>query len=245
MSIEKGDIVKISYTAKLEDGTVIDTTDEKIAKDYGIFDEGRRYGDVYVIIGEKNVVEGFEEDLIGKDVGYKGTVTVPPEKAFGEYDPENKEVISIARMKDKPREGDRVRVGERVGVVEKVIGRRAIVDFNHPLAGKTITFEYEIKEKVEDTDKKINAIFSIYTGRDVKTTVDGNKAVVEIPRDFHFVPYAPLGKVIALSKIFKYLDIEEVEIVERHKKAEVPKFEDIVKEGSEKTEETGEEKSEE
>jgi FKBP-type peptidyl-prolyl cis-trans isomerase SlyD len=230
MPIEKGDIVKIAYTAKLEDGTVIDTTDEKTAKEFGIYSEDYRYGDVYVIVGERNVVEGFEEDLIGKEVGYKGEVVVPPEKAFGKYDPEKKEVISIARLKEKPKPGDRVKVGDRIGVVERVIGRRAIVDFNHPLAGKTLIFEYEIKEKVEDLAKKVEAIFMIYTGREVKAKVDGKKVTVEVPRDFHFMPYAPLNKVSALARIFKYLDIEEVEIVERHKKVEVPKFEEVVKE---------------
>ena len=230
MAIKKGDVIRISYTAKLEDGTVIDTTDEKVAKEFGIYNENMRYGDVYVIVGEGNVVKGFDEDLEGKEVGYKGEVVVPPEKAFGKYDPNNKEIISIARLKEKPKVGDKIRVGDRVGVVERIIGRRAIVDFNHPLAGKTLKFEYEIKEKIDDPAGKIKAIFMIYTGREVNVTVDGKKARVEVPRDFHFMPYAPLGKVSALSRIFKYVDVEEVEIVERHKKGEIPKFDEIAKE---------------
>ncbi len=230
MSIAKGDIIRISYTAKLEDGTVIDTTDEKIAKEFGIYNEDYRYGDVYVIVGEGNVVKGFDEDFEGKDVGYKGEVVVPPEKGFGEYDPEKVDTISIARLKEKPRVGDRVKVGDKIGVVKRIIGRRAVVDFNHPLAGKTLIFEYEIKEKVEDTAGKIKAIFMIYTGREVDVKVEGKKAIVEVPRDFHFMPYAPLAKVSALNRIFKYLDIDEVEIVERHKKEEVPRFDDVVKE---------------
>jgi len=246
MPIAKGDIIRISYTAKLEDGTVIDTTDEKIAKEFGIYSEDYRYGDVYVIVGEGNVVKGFDEDLEGKEVGYKGEVVVPPEKAFGEYDPDKVDTISIARLKEKPRVGDRVRVGDKIGVVKRIIGRRAIVDFNHPLAGKTLKFEYEIKEKIEDTAGKIKAIFMIYTGREVNVKVEGKKAVVEVPRDFHFMPYAPLGKVSALNRIFKYLDIDEVEIVERHKKEEVPMFEEVVKKKEErKAEEKEEEKKEE
>ena len=237
MSIAKGDIIRISYTAKLEDGTVIDTTDEKIAKEFGIYNEDYRYGDVYVIVGEGNVVKGFDEDLEGKEVGYKGEVVVPPEKGFGEYDPEKVDTISIARLKEKPRVGDRVKVGDRIGVVKRIIGRRAVVDFNHPLAGKTLIFEYEIKEKIEDTAGKIKAIFMIYTGREVDVKVEGKKAIVEVPRDFHFMPYAPLAKVSALNRIFKYLDIDEVEIVERHKKEEVPRFDDVVKEEEKKAEE--------
>ncbi len=242
MPIAKGDIVRISYTAKLEDGTVIDTSDEKIAKEFGIYSEDYRYGDVYVIVGEGNVVKGFDEDLEGKEVGYKGKVVVPPEKGFGEYDPEKVDTISIARLKEKPKEGDRVRVGDRIGIVKRVIGRRAIIDFNHPLAGKTLIFEYEIKEKVEDLAGKIKAIFMIYTGREVDVKVDGKKAIVEVPRDFHFMPYAPLAKVSALARIFKYLDVEEVEIVERHRKEEVPKFDEIKKEEEKKEE--AEEKAE-
>ena len=236
MPIAKGDIIRISYTAKLEDGTVIDTTDERIAKEFGIYNEDYRYGDVYVIVGEGNVVKGFDEDLEGKEVGYKGEVVVPPEKAFGEYDPDKVDTISIARLKEKPRVGDRVKVGDRVGVVKRIIGRRAIVDFNHPLAGKTLKFEYEIKEKVEDTAGKIRAIFMIYTGREVNVKVEGKKAIVEVPRDFHFMPYAPLGKVSALYRIFKYLDIDEVEIFEVHRREEVPMFEEVAKE--EKAEES-------
>ena len=230
MPISKGDIVRISYTAKLEDGTIIDTTDEKVAKEHGIYSEDYRYGDVYVIVGEGNVVKGFDDDLEGKEVGYKGEDVVPPEKGFGEYDPEKVDTISIARLKEKPREGDRIKVGDRVGVVKRVIGRRAIVDFNHPLAGKTLIFEYEIKEKIEDLAGKIKAIFMIYTGREVDVKIDGKKAIVEVPRDFHFMPYAPLAKVSALARIFKYLDVEEVEIVERHRKEEIPKFEEVKEE---------------
>ncbi len=227
MSISKGDIVRISYTAKLEDGTVIDTTDERVAKEHGIYSEDYRYGDVYVIVGEGNVVKGFDEDLEGKEIGYRGNVVVPPEKGFGKYDPNKVDTISIARLKEKPKEGDRVKVGDKVGIVKRIIGRRAIVDFNHPLAGKTLIFEYEIKEKVEDLAGKIKAIFMIYTGREVEVKIDGKKAIVEIPRDFHFMPYAPLAKVSALARIFKYLDVDEVEIVERHRKDEIPKFEDV------------------
>ena len=227
MPIERGDIVKVSYTAKLEDGTVIDTTDEEVAREFGIYSEDYRYGDIYIIVGEKVVVEGFEEDMVGKEVGYKGVVSVPPEKAFGKYDPKNREIVSVSKFKEKPRVGDRVRIGDKVGTVERVVGRRVIVDFNHPLAGKNITFEYEIKEKVEDLARKVEAIFMIYTGMEVKARVDGKKVTVEVPRTFHFVPYAPLNKVSALLRIFKYLDVEEVEIVERHRKMDIPKFDEI------------------
>lgn len=214
--IKKGDFVKISYTARLEDGTVIDSTDEEVAKEHGVYEEGARYGDIVVVVGDGHVLKGLDEDLEGKEVGYKGRVEVPPEKAFGEYDPEKKEIISIAKFKEKPSVGQRIRVGERTGVVEKVIGRRAIVDFNHPLAGKKIIFDYEIKEIVEKPEDKIRHLFLIYTGKEMSPTIEDGKVVVEIPKDVSLNQYFLLGKFTVVDQIFKHLqEINEVVFTEK------------------------------
>ncbi len=221
MTIKEGDFVKISYTAKLEDGTVIDSTDENVAKEAGVYEEHARYGDIVIVVGEGHVLKGLEEDIVGKEVGYKGTVEVPPEKAFGEYDPNKKEMVTLKKFKEKPKPGDRVRVGDRVGIVEKVVGRRAIIDFNHPLAGKKIIFEYEIKEKIEDPVEKIKALFLIHTGRELETKVEDGKAVVEVPKDVAFNQFFLLGKITTVNKIFEHLpEIKEVVLVERYVREE-------------------------
>ncbi len=134
--ISDGDFIRLSYTAKLEDGTIVDTTDEEVAKEHGIYNENARYGDIYIVVGKGHVLPGLEEDIKGKEVGYKGTVEIPPEKAFGEYNPDFKDTFSINRFKERPEVGQRVRIGDRIGTVERIVGRRVIVDFNHPLAGK-------------------------------------------------------------------------------------------------------------
>jgi FKBP-type peptidyl-prolyl cis-trans isomerase SlyD len=219
-AIKKGDFIKIGYTAKLEDGNVIDSTNAEVAKQYGIYNENARYGDITIIVGEGHVVRGFDEALENKEVGYKGEVIVPPEKGFGKYNPENKEVISIARIKEKPSVGQRIRVGDKVGTVERVIGRRAVVDFNHPLAGKNLIFEFEVKDKIEDTIGKIKALFLIHAGRDVSADIDGRKVVIELPKDASLDQYFMIGKFTAVNGIFKHLDVDEVEIVERFKKEE-------------------------
>jgi FKBP-type peptidyl-prolyl cis-trans isomerase SlyD len=220
--IQKGDFVRISYTAKLEDGTVIDSTDEEVAKEHGVYEEHARYGDIIVVVGEGHVIKGLDEALEGKEVGFKGSVEVPPEKAFGEYDPEKKEVISISRFKERPEPGTRVRVGERVGIVERVIGRRAVVDFNHPLAGKTITFDFEIKEKIESPEERIKSIFMIHTGREVSVELDGKKAVIEIPRGLSLDQAFMLGKYAAVNDIFRLTDVEEIDLVEKFEKKAEP-----------------------
>ncbi len=215
--IEKGDFVRLSFTAKLEDGTIIDTTDENVAKEYGIYSEDAKYGDIFAVVGENHVVKGLDEDLEGKEVGYSGSVTVPPEKAFGEYDPENKDTFSITRFKERPKVGQRVRIGDRLGTVERIVGRRVIVDFNYPLAGKNIIFEYEIKEKLEKLEDKIKALFSIHTGIDVlNVEVDGDRVTVEVPREAYFNQLFLLGRFKVARDAMRLLKVRELRIMERY-----------------------------
>lgn len=244
--IKKGDFVRINYTAKLEDGTVIDSTNEEIAKEHGVYEPGARYGSIVVVVGEGHVLRGLDEDLEGKEVGYKGSAEVPPEKAFGEYNPDNKEVISLTKFKEKPIPGQRVQVGNKTGIVEKVIGRRVIVDFNHPLAGKKIIFDYEIEEIIEKPEDKIKYLFLIYTGREIEPNIENGKVIVDVPRDAAFNQYFLLGKYTVVEKIFQYIDsVEEVifrEVFEKQKETE-EKVEESKEEESE--ENKAEEKSEE
>lgn len=237
--ISEGDFIRISYTAKLEDGTIVDTTDEEVAKEHGIFNENARYGDIFLIVGKGHVLPGLEEDIKGKEVGYKGTVEVPPEKAFGEYDPELKDTFSVNRFKDKPEIGQRVRIGDRLGTVERIVGRRVIVDFNHPLAGKTIIFDYEIKEKLEKPEEKIKALFVIHTGIDVKDVkIEDKKAIVEVSSDAYLNQMFLIGRYRAVKEAFEVVDVGEIEIVEKFEREhELLKLGEEIKEGRSEEEE--------
>ncbi len=243
--ISDGDFIRLSYTAKLEDGTIVDTTDEEVAKEHGIYNENARYGDIYAVIGKGHILPGLEEDIKGKEVGYKGTVEIPPEKAFGEYNPELKDTFSINRFKERPEIGQRVRIGDRIGTVERIVGRRVIVDFNHPLAGKKIIFEYEIKEKLEKPEDKIKALFVIHTGIDVKDVkIEGEKAIVEVSSDVYLNQLFLIGRYRAVKEIFEATDIKEIEIIERfEREQELLKLGEELKE-TEKEEASEEEKEE-
>ncbi|WP_456469466.1 FKBP-type peptidyl-prolyl cis-trans isomerase [Archaeoglobus sp.] len=243
--ISDGDFIRLSYTAKLEDGTVVDTTDEEVAKKHDIFNENARYGDIYLVVGKGHVLPGLEEDIKGKEVGYKGTVEVPPEKAFGEYNPELKDTFSVNRFKERPEVGQRVRIGDKLGTVERIVGRRVIVDFNHPLAGKKIIFEYEIKEKLVKPEDKIKALFVIHTGIDAKDVkIEDGKAVVEVSSDVYLNQVFLIGRYRAVKEIFEATDVDEIEIVEKFEREhELLKLGEEIKKESEESSEESEEES--
>ncbi len=146
MSIQKGDFIKVSYTGKAaDDNRVFDTTAEDVAKANNIYNEKGKYGGDVIIVGAGHTVKGLDEDLIGKDAGYTGSVTIPPEKAFGIRNPELIESIPITKFKERPQMGMPVEVDGRPGIVIRVIGRMTQVDFNRFLAGQTVTYDYDIK----------------------------------------------------------------------------------------------------
>ena len=93
------------------------------------------YGPVTICVGQKHVITGLDEELVGKKVGTEADVTVLPEKAFGERDSKKVQSYPKNKFKDKPVRGMRINVEEHgEGVVVDVIGSRVIVDFNAPLA---------------------------------------------------------------------------------------------------------------
>jgi FKBP-type peptidyl-prolyl cis-trans isomerases 2 len=217
MTIQKSDFVKLNYTGKFEDGRVFDTTDEELAKKEDIFNPSGLYGGDVVIVGAGHTIEGLDEDLEGKEVGYSGTVSIPPEKAFGPSNPKLIETISITKLKDRNvHPGLAVEIDGRRGVVSRVIGRRVTVDFNSPLADKTVTYEYTI-EKVLDTDiEKIQGLLALYTGlRNLEVETADGVAKIYIPTGLTFNQRWLMAKNRVASELFKYADFKEVQFIEK------------------------------
>ena len=84
--VEMGDIVQVDYTGKLPDGTVFDTSDPEVAVSAGIYQEGRPYQPLMVVIGENRVIKGFEDGLLGMKEGESKTLSIPPEDGYGPLD---------------------------------------------------------------------------------------------------------------------------------------------------------------
>jgi len=91
--VELGDTVQVDYTGKLPDGTVFDTSDPEVAKSAGLYQEGRPYQPLPVVMGAQSVIKGFEDGLFGMKVGENRTLTIAPEDGYGPSDPTKIDVI--------------------------------------------------------------------------------------------------------------------------------------------------------
>lgn len=138
-AIKKGDTISVDYTGKFDNGEVFDTS--------------RNRAPLKFTVGAGQLIPGFDAAVIGMQTGDKKTVTIAPAEGYGEHDSER--VVSMPRS-GVP-EGMQVEAGMAVqlsdqngnpipAVVKELTDEAVVLDLNHPLAGKTLTFDIEIKE---------------------------------------------------------------------------------------------------
>ena len=138
-TVEQGRTVVFHYTGTLADGEV--------------FDSSRERNPMEVQIGAGQIPSGFESGIMGMEVGETRTFTIAPKDAYGEHDEDlwqrvekewfaEPEGVKVGRVCEVP-------VGEHrsvVGTVVEVGDEDVLIDLNHPLAGKSLTFEVECLE---------------------------------------------------------------------------------------------------
>jgi len=161
-----GDVVYIDFVGRIKDtNEIFDLTNEEVAKKEGIYNPNYSYKPIPVVVGFGMVVKGLDEALLGMNVGEEKVIEIPPEKAFG-YRNEN--LVKTFNLSDFKKQDVEVKPGEYVninGILGKVIsvsGGRVMVDFNHPLAGKTLVYNVKIVKKVEDEVEKVKAVLELY-----------------------------------------------------------------------------------
>jgi len=162
--IQDGDFVRIDYNVRtVSDDRVVDTTRKDVAEEAGIDDDEYDFSPRIIVVGEGHVFPGVDDALVGSEVGDEGTVDIPAEDGFGEYNEEQVRTVSSNKLDEENRRpGAQVQIDGEQGYVETVIGGRARVDFNHPLAGEDLEYEYEVVDVVEDDEEKAAGLLGMY-----------------------------------------------------------------------------------
>ncbi len=132
--VNQGDVVRIHYAGRLEDGTE--------------FDNSRNREPLEFVAGAGTVIPGVSQGVIGMSEGEAKTVTIPPDEAYGERNPALEQKVDRENLPEGVQEGSQLRAmaGDReIPVwVRKLDEHEAIIDANHPLAGKTLVFDLEV-----------------------------------------------------------------------------------------------------
>jgi FKBP-type peptidyl-prolyl cis-trans isomerase 2 len=136
--VEAGSAVGIEYTLTLEDGTKMDSN---------VGSEALRFEQ-----GSGQIIPGLDKELIGMKVGEARQVKVTPDEGYGQVDPAAFTEAPVSELPEDAREPGMILMAQdnqgrtqRLRV-HKIEGDKATLDFNHPLAGKTLIFDVKILE---------------------------------------------------------------------------------------------------
>lgn len=94
-TVKTGDKISVDYTGSLEDGKVFDTSIYSVARENNLFTPGREYKPLEFTVGKGEMIQGFDEGVIGMKVGGTEILTIPPEKAYGQSNPMMIQIIPI------------------------------------------------------------------------------------------------------------------------------------------------------
>jgi len=139
MAVKTNDTVKVHYTGTLDDGSVFDTSAEREPLEF--------------TVGANQVIKGFEDGVVGMEIGEKKKIHIPCAEAYGE---KNDQLIFDFPKNQFPEEME-LKIGMEVQMmtqdqqpvfvtISEIEGENVKLDANHPMAGKDLNFELELVE---------------------------------------------------------------------------------------------------
>ncbi len=214
--MKKGDFIKIDYVARVK-GTnaIFDLTMQDVAEKEKLDTKGQALKPATIILGAGQVIKGLEAELEKMSVGEEKTLTIPAKDGFGLRRESMIKTITAGQFKNSrvplvP--GVQLNVGGVLGRIQSVSGGRVRIDMNHPLAGKDLTYDIKVLEKLEKPEEKIKALLDMDTGKsgDYKISLDGQKARITHPKGIS----NPLKDRLKKDIIARVPEIREVEFSE-------------------------------
>lgn len=218
MVLQKRDFIEIEFTGRVKDREIFDSN---IKEDLKKVNPDVNPKPFVFCLGEGMFLKGVDDFLIGKDIG-KYEIELQPENAFGNRDSKLVQMIPMKvfnEQKLNPAPGIMFNFDNRIAKILTVSGGRVMVDFNNPIAGKTVVYKIKVLRKIEDINEKVKALNEFLFKKDFKFEVEDKKLIMQVEK--------PLLKFVEMFKdkfkdVFG-LDLEVMEIEEKEKIEEAVK----------------------
>ncbi len=138
-TVKEGDYVMVHYTGKFDDGEV--------------FESSRECRPIQVHVGAREMLPGFEDALLGMALNQTKTFTLATSEAYGERDEQLEKTFPLSEFPEdfQPEVGQIIVLtnqeqDEFPALIRGIEDDSVLLDFNHPLAGRTLTFDIEVME---------------------------------------------------------------------------------------------------
>ncbi len=232
MTLQKGDFILIDYTAKVkETNEVFDTTNEETSKKEHLHKEGEIYEPKLVVIGEGWVLKELDEKLATMEPNKPQSVEIPPEKAFGPRDPEKVKRVPLkqllARDIHNPTIGMRIDYGGKNATIRAIGAGRVLLDFNPPLAGKTLIYDVTVNKKLETNEEKIASLIHrripLAEPEQFKFAIKAKILTIDMPETAFYIEGVQIAKRGIAMDVQKFLpELAEIRFVETFKSEAKP-----------------------
>jgi peptidylprolyl isomerase len=226
MPLAKGDFILIDYTAKVkETGEVFDTTNEEVSKKEHLGKEGELYEPKLIVIGEGWMLKPLDEAFLTMEPTKPATVEIPPDKAFGARDADKVRRAPLKALLAKdinPAIGARVEYGGKMATVRSIGAGRVLLDYNPPLAGKTLVYDVTVQKKLESNEEKAAALIHrrvpVAEASKFTLTFADKALTVEMPEEAFYVEGVQVAKRGIFMDVQKFFpDTASVKFVETFK----------------------------
>ncbi len=234
--VKKGDFILADVLGKVKNGRAFYATNKKDAVQEKIYEDKKQYTPDLVIIGEK----GFLFDTITEDmekgtwkVGDAKTYDLTAEQSFGKRDGAKIHQMGVREFKKKT--GKDAKIGEEYrdaksgehGYVIRMNQGRVLVDLNHPLAGKEVTYSVKVVDKMTEEKEMLNA-FLVKNGPGInpelfKITRKEKDIEIEIPQAYMWSNLMYFKLQVGLEMTRYIPNVERVRFIETIEKMPEPK----------------------
>jgi len=235
MSLQKGDFILVNYTAKVkETNEVFDTTLEEVAKKEHLYKEGELYESKLIVIGEGWMLKAVDESLETMKLNKAQSVEVPSDKAFGPRDPEKLKRVPLKQLLAKdihnPTIGMRIDYNGKMATIRSIGAGRVLLDFNPPLAGRTLIYDVTVDKKLAANEEKVIALvhrrIPIVDSEKFKFTIQKQTLAVDMPEEAFYIEGVQISKRGIAMDIQKFLpELTEIKFVETFKSEPKPEAE--------------------
>ncbi len=221
--IKKGDFIEIDFVGRIKDsGAIFDLTKRDVAEKEKVANKSADYSPRIICVGNGDVVRGLDDFLVGKAVGKSYDLDLSVGDAFGKKDAKLIKMLPLSTFKKqdmKPFPGLQVNIDGMFGIIRTVSGGRVLVDFNHPVAGKEVHYDVDVKREIKDDAMKVKSILKGLLSRDVECSVTKDVANVDLdmPEQFQKVLEEKICSIVKGVKKVKFGKASEKKEVKKKK----------------------------
>ena len=162
-TLKSGEFIEFDFVGRIKiSGQIFDLSVKEIAEKEKIHDHKHKYEPMRAVLGAGMLIPGLDRQIVGSEVGKEYTFEISSDEAYGPRNPKLIQLTNLNKFKEfHPVQGMQVNVDGMTATVRAVSGGRVTLDFNHPLAGKALSYWVKINRKITDVNEKIKIVLSL------------------------------------------------------------------------------------